>query len=208
MTEMTTEPTSQADAVPGAALARRHRRVGLYAASGAAVMLMLAFASVPLYRMFCQVTGYAGTTQKAAKPSDVILDRRMTVRFDASVSPGLDWTVQPVEATQSVRIGETSLAYYRATNNSSKTLTGTASFNVTPEQTGGFFNKLACFCFTEQRLEPGQSIDMPVSYFIDPAIVSDKDAGHVGMITLSYTFFLVDNPKVSTAASAKAGKGS
>ena len=171
-------------------------------------MLMLAFASVPLYRMFCQVTGYAGTTQKAAKPSDVVLDRRMTVRFDASVSPGLDWTVQPVALMQTVRIGETSLAYYRATNNSSKTLVGTAAFNVTPEQTGGFFNKLECFCFTEQRLEPGQSIDMPVSYFIDPAIVTDKDAGHVSMITLSYTFYVVENPKISTAGTAKPGKGS
>lgn len=205
---MNSEAASQLDKTAGATLALRHRRVGLWAASGAVAMLMLAFASVPLYRIFCQVTGYAGTTQRAAKPAGAVLDRRMTVRFDASVSPGLDWTVQPVDATQTVRIGETSLALYRATNNSTKPLVGTASFNVTPEQTGGFFNKLECFCFTEQRLEPGQSIDMPVSYFIDPAIVQDKDTAHVGMITLSYTFFLVDNPKVSTAATTKAGKGS
>ncbi len=204
---MKPEPSSYADKTPGSTLARSHRRVGLWAATGAAVMLMLAFASVPLYRLFCQATGYAGTTQRVAKPSDVILDRRITVRFDATVSPGLDWTVQPIDTTQTIRIGETSLALYRATNNSTKTLVGTASFNVSPEQTGAFFNKLECFCFTEQRLEPGQTIDMPVSFFVDPAMVADKDAGNVGMITLSYTFFLVDHPKVSTAATTKPGKG-
>jgi cytochrome c oxidase assembly protein subunit 11 len=118
-----------------------------------------------------------------------------------------DWTVQPVQATQTIRIGETSLALYRATNNSNKTLVGTASFNVSPDQSGAYFNKLECFCFTEQRLEPGQSVDMPVSFFVDPAMVTDKDAGHIGMITLSYTFFLVDNPKLNTAGTTKPVKG-
>ena len=190
-----------------ASLDRQHRRVGTWAASGAAAMLLLAFASVPLYRMFCQVTGYAGTTQKAVKPSDVVLDRKITVRFDASVSPGLNWTVVPVQATQTMRMGETALALYRATNNSTQAIVGTASFNVSPDQTGAYFNKLECFCFTEQRLEPGQSIDMPVSYYIDPAMAADKDAGHIGMITLSYTFFVVDKPKVTAAGSAKPAKG-
>ena len=170
-------------------------------------MLLLAFASVPLYRMFCQVTGYAGTTQRAVKPSDTILDRKITVRFDASVSPGLNWTVVPLEATQTMRMGETTLAYYRATNKSTQPIVGTASFNVSPDQTGAYFNKLECFCFTEQRLEPGQSIDMPVSYYIDPAMAADKDAGHIGMITLSYTFFVVDKPKVSAVGSVKPAKG-
>ncbi len=204
---MSTEPTNTAQNEPQAILARRHWRVGAWAASGAAAMLLLAFASVPLYRMFCQVTGYAGTTQKATKASEVILDRRITVRFDATVNPGLDWTVHPVQATQTIRIGGTSLALYRATNNSTKTLVGTASFNVSPDQTGAYFNKLECFCFTEQRLEPGQTVDMPVSFFIDPAMVADKDAGHIGLITLSYTFFRVDKPKVSSAATVKPGKG-
>jgi cytochrome c oxidase assembly protein subunit 11 len=188
-------------------LGRRHRRVGMWAAGGAAAMLLLAFASVPLYRMFCQVTGYAGTTQKAVKPSDVVLDRTIAVRFDATVSPGLAWTVVPVEREQKVRFGETALAYYRATNTSDKPIVGTASFNVSPDQTGAYFNKLACFCFTEQRLEPGQSVDMAVQYFIDPQMVKDKDAGHIGLITLSYTFFPVDHPKVSAAPAPKPPKG-
>ncbi len=187
-----------------AALAGRHRRVGTWAALGAAAMLLLAFASVPLYRIFCQVTGFAGTTQKAVKPSDIILDRTITVRFDATVSPGLAWTVEPIIAQQTVRFGETSLAHYRATNTSNKAIVGTASFNVTPDQTGVYFNKLACFCFTEQRLEPGQSIDMPVQFFVDPEMVKDRDARHIGLITLSYTFFPVDQPKVSAAPASPA----
>jgi cytochrome c oxidase assembly protein subunit 11 len=162
---------------------------------------------VPLYRMFCQVTGYAGTTQKAVKPSDVVLDRTVTVRFDATVSPGLGWTVTPVETEKTVRFGETSVAYYRATNTSDKPIVGTASFNVAPDQTGAYFNKLACFCFTEQRLEAGQTVDMAVQFFIDPEMVKDKDAGHIGLITLAYTFFPVDHPKVSVAPAAKPPKG-
>jgi cytochrome c oxidase assembly protein subunit 11 len=191
----------------GAKLASRHRRVGAYAAAGATGMLLLAFASVPLYRMFCQVTGYAGTPQKAVRASDVVLDRTVTIRFDATVSPALAWTVMPVEASRNVRFGETALAYYRATNTSDKPIVGTASFNVSPDQTGAYFNKLACFCFTEQRLEPGQTVDMPVQFFVDPAMVADKDAGHIGLITLSYTFFPVDNPKISAMPSPKPGGG-
>ncbi len=187
-------------------LARRHRRVGTFAATGAAAMLLLAFASVPLYRMFCQVTGYGGTTQRATAPSEIVLNRTVTIRFDANVSPGLGWAFAPVENTRTVRIGETSMAYYRATNTSQGALTGTASFNVAPDQMGSYFNKLECFCFTEQRLEPGQSVDMPVSFFVDPAMMKDKDAAHLNTITLSYTFFPVDNPKLS-ASSVPASKG-
>jgi cytochrome c oxidase assembly protein subunit 11 len=190
-----------------ASMARQHRRVGMRAAGGAAAMLLLAFASVPLYRMFCQITGFAGTTQKAVKPSDIVLDRTINIRFDATVSPGLAWTVVPTAAQATVRFGETAMAYYRATNTSDKPIVGTASFNVSPDQTGVYFNKLACFCFTEQRLEPGQSVDMPVQYFVDPDMVKDKDASHIGLITLSYTFFPVDNPKVSAAPAALPPKG-
>jgi cytochrome c oxidase assembly protein subunit 11 len=174
------------------------------AAGTAAAMLALAFASVPLYRLFCQVTGYGGTTQKAAQPSSVVLDRVITVRFDANVSSGLAWRVEPVQRTIDVKIGETALIHYRATNTSDRSIVGTSGFNVSPDITGSFFNKLECFCFTEQRLEPGQSLDMPVSFFVDPAIVNDPDARKVKQITLSYTFYQVDKPK--TAATTTGGR--
>ncbi len=174
---------------------RSHLRVAAVCAGVAAGMLGLAFASVPLYRLFCQVTGFGGTTQRVDKPSTEILERRVTVRFDANVGPGLSWDFQPVVATMDVRIGENSLAFYRATNRSSKPVIGTATFNVTPDQVGSFFNKIECFCFTEQRLEPGETVEMPVSFFIDPAIVKDIDGAKVRNITLSYTFFPVDKPR-------------
>jgi cytochrome c oxidase assembly protein subunit 11 len=194
---MTTRPTNDE-------LNRRHRKVGTIAAGGAVFMLCLAFAAVPLYRIFCQMTGYAGTTQRATKASDTVLERTVTVRFDATVAPNLAWTFEPVQRELAVKFGETSLAFYRATNNSDKPVVGTASFNVTPDQVGVYFNKLECFCFTEQRLEPGESVDMPVSFFVDPAMVTDKDAAHIGQITLSYTFFPVDNPKQKPKTAEKA----
>ncbi len=200
------QPVSVGQAA-GDALLRRHRRVGAWAASGAVAMLLLAFASVPLYRMFCQVTGYSGTPQTAARPSDLVLDRTVEVRFDATVSPGLAWTVVPVEQRKTVRFGETAVAYYRATNISGQTLVGTSSFNVSPDQTGAYFNKLQCFCFSEQRLEPGQTMDMAVSFFVSPDMVEDKDASHIGLITLSYTFFRVEKPRVSAAGDGTAGPG-
>jgi cytochrome c oxidase assembly protein subunit 11 len=184
-------------------LNRRHRKVGMMAAGSALFMLGLAFAAVPLYRIFCQMTGYAGTTQRATQASTTVLERTVTVRFDSTVAPNLPWTFEPVQREVSVKFGETSLAFYRATNNSSKPVVGTASFNVTPDQVGVYFNKLECFCFTEQLLEPGESVDMPVSFFVDPAMVKDKDAAHIGQITLSYTFFPVDNPKARPTTAEK-----
>lgn len=204
---MTNEPKPSSAASAPVELSRRHRRVGLTAAAGALVMLLMAFAAVPLYRMFCQATGYSGTPQTASRPSEIILDRTIEVRFDASVSPELAWTVVPVETTKTVRLGETAVAYYRATNNSDRPLVGTSSFNVSPDQTGAFFNKLQCFCFTEQRLEPGQTLDMGVSFFVSPELASDKDTSHIGQITLSYTFYPVDKPKISAAGSSSAGPG-
>jgi cytochrome c oxidase assembly protein subunit 11 len=171
-----------------------NRRVATISALVAAGMLGMSFAAVPLYQMFCQVTGYGGTTQRASAPSSVVLDRTITVRFDANVS-NLSWDFAPVERKMVVRIGESGLAMYRATNNTDRALVGTASFNVSPHIAGSFFNKLECFCFTEQRLEPGQSIDMPVSFFVDPALVDDKDAHKLQEITLSYTFYPVDQPR-------------
>ena len=173
-------------------VAKRHRTVALTCAFVVVSMIGLSFAAVPLYRLYCQVTGYAGTTQKAEKVSDVVLDRTITMHFDANVAPDLTWRFEPVQRTMDVKIGENALAFYRATNMSDEPLTGTAVFNVTPEAAGIHFNKIECFCFTEQRLEPGQSVDMPVSFFVDPAIVDDEDANYLLELTLSYTFFRSD----------------
>lgn len=182
-----------------------NKRVGTLAALVAAGMLGMAYAAVPLYQLFCQVTGYGGTTQRVSKPSDVVLDRVVTVRFDANVN-GLAWRFEPVVRTVDVRIGENTLAFYRATNTTDRPLVGTSTFNVSPDIAGTFFNKLECFCFTEQKLEPGESIEMPVSFYVDPRIVDDKDAHKVSQITLSYTFFPVDKPK-QAADAARAGDG-
>lgn len=154
-------------------------------------MVGLAYASAPLYRMFCEATGYDGTPRIASKPSDTVVDRTMRVRFDANTAQGLPWTFEAVQSTVDVKLGENVLVFYRATNNSDKPVTGMATFNVLPEQSAPFFAKVQCFCFNEQTLEPGQSIDMPVSFYVDPAIVKDKNAYGTTHITLSYTFYPV-----------------
>ncbi|MEQ1648591.1 MAG: cytochrome c oxidase assembly protein [Hyphomicrobiaceae bacterium] len=177
----------------------RDRKVAAICVSVVVGMVGLAYASVPLYRLFCQVTGYAGTTQRASAPAAEILDRTVVVRFDANTSPGLSWKFEALTAPQTVRIGETTTAMFRATNLGTGSTVGTSSFNVVPDQAGAFFNKLECFCFTEQALAPGQSIDMPVQYFIDPAIVKDSDGARIGHITLSYTFYPVAMPKKGVA---------
>jgi cytochrome c oxidase assembly protein subunit 11 len=170
---------------------RRHAAVALWCAALVVAMVGAAYAAVPLYRLFCQVTGFDGTPRIAAAPSSRVLDRTVTVRFDANVAPGLPWRFEPVQTTQGVRIGENTLAFYRATNLSDRPVRGTATFNVLPEQAAVFFNKLQCFCFTEQLLNPGETVEMPVSFFIDPQIAADKDARTVNDITLSYTFYPV-----------------
>jgi len=187
-----------------AAMGARNRRVAIICAAVGAGMLGLAYASVPLYQLFCQVTGFGGTTQRAERPASTILERTMTVRFDANVGDGLPWDFAPVSEPQTLQIGENGLAFYRVTNRSSRPIVGSATYNVTPEQAGVFFNKLACFCFTEQRLEPGESLDMPVSYFVDPEIVKDADASRLSTITLSYTFYEVKKPAAAAAATGKA----
>ena len=183
-------------------MARRHRRVAIACAAFAFGMVGLAYASVPLYRLFCQVTGFAGTPQRADHASTTVGERVVTVRFDANVGPGLNWDFVPEKTTQDVRVGENTLAFYKVTNRSTKPAVGSATFNVTPDQAGAFFNKMECFCFTEQYLEPGESLDMPVSFFVDPAIVTDKDGSWIRNITLSYTFYPVDHPKARAAAPA------
>jgi cytochrome c oxidase assembly protein subunit 11 len=178
---------------------RAKLRTGLLAAGVAASMVGLAYASVPLYRLFCQVTGFGGTTMQVAEselPAKP-LAKTISVRFDATVTPGMPWSFEPVKTHETVKIGERRLAFYRATNHSDKPVTGTATFNVSPDTAGGFFMKIACFCFTEQTLQPGQTVDMPVTYFVDPAIVDDPDGRRIDEITLSYTFYPVDTPSAA-----------
>jgi cytochrome c oxidase assembly protein subunit 11 len=168
-------------------------------------MVGLAYASVPLYRMFCQVTGFGGTTQRAEQAPEQATGKFVMVRFDANTSGALDWSFHAAQTEIRTVVGEQVMAHYRATNTSSKVLTGTAVFNVSPPQAGAYFNKIQCFCFTEQTLKPGESVDMPVVYFVDPDMLQDPDAAQIKEITLSYTFYPVDKPKaVSEAAAAPA----
>lgn len=169
--------------------------------AGLTVMGAVTAASPALYKLFCQVTGYGGTTQRVTKASTEILDRMVTVRFDANVSPQLAWKFEPVVNTIDVRIGETSLAFFRATNLSDKPLKGQAAFNVTPDVAGIYFNKIECFCFKEQTLQPGQTVEMPVTFYVDPAMARDRDMTNLSNITLSYVFF----PAAQTSAAD--GKG-
>lgn len=148
----------------------------------------LAWAAVPFYDWFCRVTGFGGTTQISAGAPDEMLDEVVRVRFDANTDPNLDWSFRPMQTRMDLRIGENGLAFYEAINNSDEPITGTASYNVAPEVSGYFFDKIECFCFTEQTLQPGERMEMPVSFYVDPAIVNDRDASWVRDITLSYTF--------------------
>ncbi len=153
-------------------------------------MLGLSYAAVPLYDMFCRVTGYAGTPARADAASANVTERLVTVRFDSNVGPNLPWRFQPDQREIKVAIGENILTFFRAENLSDRAITGHASFNVAPAHAARYFAKIECFCFTEQKLEPGQSIDMPVSFFVDPEMLQDRDTAGVIEFTLSYTFFL------------------
>lgn len=169
-------------------VARRNRIVLMGLIAVVAAMVGGSYAAVPLYRIFCQVTGFGGTTNVAERPSETISDRVITVRFDATVN-GVPWAFQPVRRSIRTHVGETTLAFYRAENLGSAPVTGTATFNVTPLKAGQYFSKIECFCFTEQRLEPGASVEMPVTFFVDPAIENDRNLDEVTTITLSYTFY-------------------
>jgi cytochrome c oxidase assembly protein subunit 11 len=165
------------------------------------VMLGLTAASVPLYRLFCQVSGYGGTTQVADALPDAPLARTIKVRFNADVDPELPWSFRPVQREVEVRIGEQSLAFYRAANRSDGPVVGQAVYNVTPFKAGIYFDKIACFCFDEQRLAAGQEVDMPVSFFVDPAILDDPDTRDLTTITLSYTFFRLEDASAKQPSS-------
>ncbi|NLR71129.1 cytochrome c oxidase assembly protein [Novosphingobium sp. ERN07] len=177
-----------ASVVPNSA---KNRKVGILAAGGALAMLGLGYASVPLYRLFCQVTGYGGTTQRADAVTAAgvkVAGKVVTIRFDANVARDMPWEFKPMQVKQEVRIGERQIARYHARNLANRTVTGTAIFNVSPEQAGKYFNKIQCFCFTEQTLKAGQDVPMPVIYYVDPAILDDPAAKDIEEITLSYTF--------------------
>ncbi len=169
------------------------------------VMGALAWAAVPFYNCFCKVTGYGGTTNVSLTASDTVLDEMVRVRFDANVDDNMGWTFRPMQREMKIRIGENAMAFYEAINTTDKPITGTASYNVAPETAGYFFNKIECFCFTEQTLQPGERVEMPVSFFVDPELVDDRDAGRIRDITLSYTFHLTDPPAPPKQAALDAG---
>jgi len=172
------------------------------------VVLMggLAWASVPFYDWFCRVTGFGGVTNVADAGSDVVLDKTIKVRFDASVDRNMAWEFKPVARKMEIRIGETGLAFYEAYNPTNRPIAGSAAYNVTPYDAGGYFTKIDCFCFEEQILQPGERVQMPVTFFVDPEIVNDRDAKHIQQITLSYTFYEIDMPEQQ--AKAEAGQAS
>ncbi|KZY04093.1 MULTISPECIES: cytochrome c oxidase assembly protein [unclassified Sulfitobacter] len=161
------------------------------------VVLMggLAWASVPFYDWFCRVTGFGGVPGQVETASDEVLDKTIKVRFDASLNQNMAWEFKPVEREMELRIGETGLAYYEAYNPTDKPIAGQASYNVTPYAAGAYFEKIECFCFTEQVLAPGERVQMPVSFYVDPEIVDDPDGKFVHTITLSYTFYEIDLPE-------------
>lgn len=185
----------------------RHGPIALVLALIVAGMVGMSFAAVPLYRIFCQVTGYGGTTQRADKGVEAVLERTITVRFDGNVASGMAWDFHPVQRQMVVKIGETAIAHFQARNLTARTITGTATFNVTPESVGSYFNKIECFCFSEQVLKGGATADLPVTFFIDPAIVEDADVKDVTQVTLAYTFF-PSAAKAPKVAATGGGKGS
>jgi len=187
-----------------------NRRVAGVVAGVAVGMFALAYASVPLYQLFCQVTGYGGTTQRAEAAPDHTIDRWITVSFNADVATDLPWNFRPAERSVRVKVGEPTLVHYVAENYGRETVVGTATFNVTPSKAGIYFNKLECFCFTEQVLKPGEKVEMPITFFLDPDLAKDKHMDAVGALTLSYSFFKAKNQEgarpIADASGSKAPK--
>lgn len=190
---------------PFSRIADPNARVAAMAATVVVVMGTLAWVAVPFYSWFCAVTGFGGTTQVAESGADEVLDRTITVRFDANTAQGMPWTFRPVEREMTLLIGETGLAFYEASNPTDRPIAGQASFNVAPYSAGQFFDKIECFCFTEQVLAPGETVEMPVSFYVDPALVDHPEAKYVHEITLSYTFYEIDLPEGQAERQAAAG---
>ena len=193
-------PTSD----PARKAAGRNARIAILCGVIFAGMVGAAYASVPLYRAFCQLTGFDGTVRKAEKAPDKVLDRTLTIRFDANVRD-LPWTFTPNQVSQELRIGDTGLAFYKVTNNGKTPLTGRASYNVIPESAGLYFQKLECFCFTDQTIQPGQTVEFPVVYFVDPRFAEDFETRGAQEVTLSYTFFPSTEKKAQAALGGNAG---
>lgn len=195
----------------GRGLEGRHRLIAVACLGFIAAMVGVAYASVPLYAMFCSLTGFGGATRVATGPAPTPVAQDMEIRFDANVAPGLPWAFRPVQRAMTVKIGETSLAHYEADSKAGAETRGDATYNVTPAQAGAYFVKLQCFCFEEQVLSAGERLDMPVVFYIDPAILDDPDLKGLKTITLSYTFFPSKAPakpvaRVEGIGEAKGGK--
>ena len=187
--------------MPPAGNPRRNRLLAFTLAGLMGGMLGLSFAAVPLYRMFCQLTGYGGMPRIDASASPGMVDRKITIRFNADVNSTMPWKFAPVQRAVTLRLGEEAVAFYEARNPSSSPITGVATYNVTPEKAARYFNKTACFCFDEQTLAPGQEMSFPLSFWVDPAIADDPATRDIAEITLSYTFFR----RLDDATIAKAG---
>ena len=189
---------------------RRRISFGLTAAICAvfvAGMVGMSFAAVPLYRVFCQVTGYGGTTRVAQAAPGEVLDRVVTVRFDSNISNNLGWSFRPVKRQVQVKLGEVGTVSFLAENRTDRTETGTAAFNVAPDQAGAYFNKIACFCFTDQTLKPGEQKELGVSFFVDPAYADDPNLENITTITLSYSFYPATDQPAKPVASATTKSG-
>ena len=178
---------------------RRHQRVALIFSGIVACMVGLSFAAVPLYRLFCAATGYGGTTQVAHIAPNEPGKRVLTVRFDANVAPGLPWQFAPETPSITLRTGETITVFYKVTNTADRPVSATAAYNVSPDQAGSYFAKLACFCFAEQTLQAHETAEWPVVFFLDPALEQDETMKAVGAVTLSYTFFASKNAPARAA---------
>lgn len=186
-------------------LVAKNKKTAMIVASVVVAMVGMSFAAVPAYKAFCQVTGWGGTTQRADIGAGRVLERKITIRFDATANADLPWRFKPEQVSQTLNIGETGLAFYEAENLSDQPVTGRATFNVAPSKAGIYFKKIECFCFTEQLLMPGETVSMPVTYFIDPALDDDDNLSEVHTITLAYTFFAWDDaPRPQAALSDEA----
>ncbi|WP_185985224.1 cytochrome c oxidase assembly protein [Aureimonas mangrovi] len=179
---------------------KRARRIAVGCFAFSLGMLGAAYASVPLYELFCQVTGYGGTTQRAEANAATVSDREINVRFDSNASPGVPWTFRPTERQVRVKLGETRQTAYRVRNDANHPVKAMATFNVTPLSAGAYFNKLYCFCFDEQTLQPGEEVDMPIVFFVDPAMLEKEELKNAPTITLSYTFFPVSGGSAPVAS--------
>ena len=187
--------------------ARANTRLAIVLAAVCGVMVGASFAAVPFYSWFCRVTGYGGTTNVAGATAPDIVDREVTVRFDANTAPDMPWEFRPTQKTMKLRLGETGLAFYEAYNPTDEPVAGQAGYNVVPYEVGAYFDKIACFCFELQVLQPNERVEMPVTFYVDPAMLDDIESRGITEITLSYTMFRTALPEASRLAAAPESNG-